>query len=166
MDKKGCCIYLEWLRSCYPGEKIGLIWDAASSHFSDEVKERADELNITLAGIPPGCTSLIQICYLIAKKPIKQTFKTRYVSWKIKSDPGPGGKFKVDRKDVISWLEQSIEDVNESMSRNSMVSKSFIAYGQDFRCEEQTELLEHLAKHEENGVYQSLFRNQQALSLD
>jgi hypothetical protein len=116
-----------------------------------------------MAGLPSG---LIQICDLIASKPIKQAFKTRYVSWKIESDPGPGGRYKVDRKDGISWLEQSIEDVNESISRNSMVSKSFIAYGQDFRREDQTELLEHLAKHEENGVYQSLLRNQQVISLD
>ena len=105
MDKKGCCTYLAWLRSCFPEEKIGSIWDAASSHFSDEVKEKPAELNITLAGIPPGCTSLIQICDLIANKPIKHAFKKRYVSWKIASDPGPGGKYKVDHEYVLSWLE-------------------------------------------------------------
>ncbi|KAL2635852.1 hypothetical protein R1flu_007331 [Riccia fluitans] len=67
-----------------------------SSHFSDQVKEKAADLNITLGGIPHGCTSLIQVCDLIANKPIKLAFKTRYVSWKIASDPGPGGKNKVD----------------------------------------------------------------------
>ena len=85
MDKEGCCTYLEWLRLCYPEEKIGLICDAASSHFSDQVKKKASELNITLAGITPGCTSFIQICDLIANKPIKQALKKRYVSWKISS---------------------------------------------------------------------------------
>ncbi len=62
MDKDGCYTYLEYLASCYPGEKVGLIWDAASSHFSDQIKEKAANLNITLGGIPPGCTSLIQVC--------------------------------------------------------------------------------------------------------
>ena len=166
MTKEGCCIYLEWLCSCYPGEKIGLIWDAASSHFSDEVMEKAAELNVTLGGIPPGCTSLIQICDLIANKPIKQAFKKRYVSWKMRSDPGPGGKYKVERGDVISWLEQSIEDVNTAMSTNSEVSKAFATYGQDFRCEDQSELIAYLGKHEENGVYKSLLQNQQALDLE
>lgn len=166
MDKDGCCTYLEYLASCYPGEKVGLIWDAASSHFSDQVKEKAADLNITLGGIPPGCTSLIQVCDLIANKPIKQAFKTRYVSWKIASDPGPGGKYKVDRKDVISWLEQSIEDVNARMSTRSEVAKAFVTYGQDFRCANQSALAEYLAKHEENGVYQSLIDNQRSLDLE
>ena len=166
MDKDGCCTYLEWLRLCYPGEKIGLIWDAASSHFSDQVKEKAAELDITMAGIPPGCTSLIQICDLIANKAIKQAFKKRYVSWKIASDPGPGGKYKVDRKDVLSWLEQAIEDVNAHMSSGSEVAKAFATYGQDFRRANCCELAAYLAKHEENGVYRSLISNQQSLDLE
>lgn len=166
MDKQGCCIYLEWLRSCYPEEKIGLIWDAASSHFSDQVKEKATELKITMAGIPPGCTSLIQICDLIANKPIKQAFKKKYVSWKIASDPGPGGKYKVDRKDVVSWLEEAIEDVNAHMSSRSAVAKAFATYGQDFRLENSSALAEYLAKHEENCVYRSLISNQQSLNLE
>ena len=167
MDKHGCCTYLEWLRSCYPGqEKIGLIWDAATSHFCDEVMEKAAELNIVLGGIPPGCTSLIQICDFIANKPIKQTFKKRYVSWKIRSDPGPGGKYKVDRKDVISWLEDSMEEVNQKMSTSSQVSKAFAKYGQDYCQEDQSELSAYLAKFEENGVYQSLIDNQRVLDLE
>ena len=69
MDKEDCCLYLEWLRSCYAGEKLGLIWDAATSHFSIEVLKKTDDLDITLGAIPPGCTSFIQICGLIANKP-------------------------------------------------------------------------------------------------
>jgi DDE superfamily endonuclease len=107
MDKHGCYTYSEWLRSCYPGhEKIGLIWDAASSHFCDEVMEKAAELNIVLGGIPPDCTSLIRICDSIVNRPIKQAFKKQYVSWKIRSDPGPGEKYKVET------LEDSMEEVN------------------------------------------------------
>ena len=48
MDKPGCIKYLDWVKSCYPNEKIGLIWDAATSHFSDEVVEKATELDIVL----------------------------------------------------------------------------------------------------------------------
>ena len=123
-------------------------------------------MNITLAGIPPGCTSLIQICDLIANKPIKHAFKKRYVSWKIASDPGPGGKYKVDHEYVLSWLEQAIEDVNAHMSTRSEVAKAFATYGQDFRRPNCSELAEHLAKHEKNGVYRSLLSYQQALNLE
>lgn len=102
----------------------------------------------------------------IANKPIKQAFKTRYVSWKIASDHDPGGKYKVDRKDVSSWLEQSIEDINARMSTCSEVAKAFVTYGQDFRCANQSALAEYLAKHEENDVYQSLIDNQRSLDLE
>ena len=46
----------------------------------------------------------------------------------------------MDRKDIISWLEQSFEDVNESMSTRSEVTKAFASYGQDFRIDNHTEL--------------------------
>jgi len=71
MDKVRCCLYLEYLNSCYPGEKIGLIRDSDLSHFLEDVMSKASELKITLEGISPGCTSLIQICDLIANKQIK-----------------------------------------------------------------------------------------------
>jgi hypothetical protein len=47
----------------------------SSSHFSNDERVEATELNIILRAIPPGCTILIQICDLIADKPIKQAFK-------------------------------------------------------------------------------------------
>lgn len=166
MDKEGCCGYLEWLRSCYPEEKLGLIWDAATSHFCDAVVEKAKELNITLGAIPPGCTSLIQVCDLIANKPIKQAFKKRYVSWKIRSDPGPGGKYKVERSDVIQWLEEAFEEVDNNLASLLRISKAFSAYGQDHRSSDQTAFLQYLAKHEENGVYKSLLENQKCVDLE
>lgn len=166
MDKPGCCKFLDWLSSCFPGEKIGLIWDAATSHLSEDVKEKADELNITLGDIPAGCTSLIQICDLIANKPLKQAFKKRYVSWKIRSDPGPGGKYKVDRRDIITWLEESMEEVNSHMAPQSQIAKAFNTYGQDFRSSEQSKFTEYLAKHEENGVYRALLSNQRSIDME
>ena len=59
MDKVECLLYLEFLKECYPDEKVGLIWDAATSHICDEVIARAESLGIVLGFIPPGCTSLI-----------------------------------------------------------------------------------------------------------
>ena len=42
MDKVGCLLYLEFLKECYPDEKVGLIWDAATSHICYEVIARAE----------------------------------------------------------------------------------------------------------------------------
>lgn len=165
MDKEGCILYLEWLRSCYPEGTIGLIWDAATSHLSEAVASKAAELNIVLGAVPGGCTSIMQICDLIANKPIKQEFKKFYNSWKIRNDPGPSGKYKVEREDVISWLEHSIDQFDKKMSPNQGIAKAFLSYGQDHRSAESTLFQEHLAKHEENGVYRSLIENQSALDL-
>ena len=135
MNKEGCCLYLHWLRSCYPSEKLGLIWDVheATSHFSEHVVNKAASLGITLGAIPPGCTSLIQICDLIVNKPLKQAFKKIYVSWMIRSDHGPGQKYKVERNDVIQWLEEAIEEVHRNLTLDSRISKAFLSYRQDHR---------------------------------
>lgn len=109
---------------------------------------------------------MIQICDLIANKPLKQKFKQLYVAWKIRSDPGPGGKYKVDRKNVISWLEVATEEVNDIFQRNSAIQKAFLTYGQDHRSEDQSELESYLASHEGDGVYKSLLANQQSLELN
>lgn len=128
--------------------------------------EKATELNITWGAIPSGCTSLLQISDLIASNPIEQAFQKRYVSWRIKSDPSPGVKYKVDRKLIIAWHEEVLEEVNAKMSTTSQISKAFVKYGQDFHIEDQSELTAFLAKHEENGIYQSLVNTQQALDLE
>jgi hypothetical protein len=77
---------------------------------------KAAELNITLGAIPPGCTILFQVCDLIVNKPLKQAFKKCDISWKIRSDPGPGEKYKPDRKVVIDWLEEVVEEVEKNLS--------------------------------------------------
>ena len=165
MDKQGYILYLQWLASCYPDEKVGLVWDAASSHLSQDVTKVADELGITLGFIPGGCTSLLQICDLVLNKPPKQSFKEKYVSWKIRSDPGPGGKYKVDRKDIIGWLEHSTEDLSDKLMPTKVIEKAFKKYGQDFRTTDASELDAWLVKNEENGIYKSLLDNQSAFEL-
>ena len=40
--------YLDWLREKYPGEKIGLVWDHAGPHISQEVVAYAHHLGIVI----------------------------------------------------------------------------------------------------------------------
>jgi hypothetical protein len=115
-----------------------LIWDAATSHFCEQVVDKATDLGIILDAIPPGCTSFDQICDLIANKPLKQAFKKRYVSWNIRSDPGPGQKSKIYHKDIIGWLEEAIEEVDSNLLSIFRISKAFLAYGQDHCSQDQT----------------------------
>ena len=86
--------------------KIRLIWDSESRHFYEMVQYNFSELNTTLSGITPGCTSLIQICDLIAKKSIRKEFNNQYVSWKIRSDPGPGENSRSSDKTFYRGLKK------------------------------------------------------------
>ena len=58
MDKALAVVYLDWLATCYPGEKIGLIWDFAAAHKSADVLEHVRSLNIAVCFIPAGPTSI------------------------------------------------------------------------------------------------------------
>jgi hypothetical protein len=63
---------------------------------------------------------------LIANKPIKQAFKKTYVSWKIRNNPGPSGKYRVEQRDI-----DSMEEVFQKLTPNSQTAKVFSMYGQD-----------------------------------
>ena len=52
--------YLELLSNHFNHEPIHLILDLYAAHRTDAVKQRAEELGITLYFIPPGCTDLVQ----------------------------------------------------------------------------------------------------------
>jgi len=109
MDVRTAKVYLDFIISLYPEDAtIGLIWDAASSHICDEVKAYAAELGIVLGFIPAGLTSILQVCDLYCNKPIKGFVKSSFLRWKVSQPLPPGGKYKVDRKQVIGWIEESI----------------------------------------------------------
>ncbi len=166
MDTPTAIQYLDWLLMCYPGERIGLIWDFAAAHKAVDVIDHAAMLGITLAYIPGGLTSILQICDLYVNKPLKQSFKRMYCSWKMQNDPGPGGKYKVPRDNVIQWIEDSVRSFNQNQEDNKGIAHAFKKYGQDFRCEESLDFVQHLSTFSENCIYSSLLENQTAVDFD
>ena len=60
MTSKVFLEYLEWLHNEFQGEPIALILDVYPSHKSDEVKQKAKELNIELLYVPAGGTAMYQ----------------------------------------------------------------------------------------------------------
>jgi DDE superfamily endonuclease len=166
MDGPVAITYLDWLKGCFPNDRIGLIWDFATAHKADDVLGHARELDITVAFIPAGLTSILQVCDLIVNKPIKAAFKRSYCAFKMRNDPGPGGKYVVDRDDVLVWIEEAMKEVNKSQAARNGIGHAFRKYGQDPRCEDTTELLECLTSLQENRIYASLLENQAALDLE
>jgi hypothetical protein len=158
--------YIDWLCSCFEEESIGLIWDSASSHTSEEVLQYAQEKGIAMGFIPGGLTSIMQVCDLVVNKPLKQRFKQLYTAYKLRNDPGAGKKVKVKRDDVLLWLEQAIGDFNEKNLEGRLLEKSFKKYGQDFRVDGFSEEFKaHLHSLSENTIYEALLNNQVALDL-
>ncbi len=160
--------YLKWLTDCFPDEKIGLIWDSASTHVCEDVVNCAEELGLIMGFIPAGLTSVLQVCDMVVNKPLKQRFKQQYCAYKTNTDPGPGGKYKLHRDTILTWLERSFENFNRANEDNKTIQKAFKRYGQDPRVEDfekNEEFVKHLAKLCENSIYNSLITQQEALSL-
>ena len=64
------------------------------------------------------------------------------------------GKLKVYQLNVLVWLEELTEEVNEKILMRSQFSRYFATYVQDFCSGDLSELTEYFAKYAENGVYQ------------
>ena len=62
MDKILAKKYLSWVKSLFPGKKIGIIWDKAAAHISEEVLKHAEELGIVIELLYAGMTSIMQPC--------------------------------------------------------------------------------------------------------
>ena len=133
MDKPTAIDYLDFIRECFPHDVIGLVWDSASIHISDDVLTHAKNIGIVIETIPAGMTSIIQVCDLLCNKPIKQYFKRRYQAWKMRQNIPAGNKYKVKREDVISWLELNILEFNERHNESRSIESMFCSIGHDFR---------------------------------
>ena len=77
IDKKNMK-FLRWLKSKYPGGKIGLFWDRAAGHISSEVLDCATELGIIVELLYAGMTAIMQPCDVWLNKPIKMIIKQLY----------------------------------------------------------------------------------------
>jgi hypothetical protein len=160
-------LYLQqWLRNCFPNDNIGLIWDFAAAHKSDNILNCALQLGITIGYIPAGLTSISQVCDLLINKPLKAAFKKQYCAWKIRNDPSPGKKYKLDRDLIITWAENATNDLNLKFQQDEAVQKAFLKYGQDPRNDNIDLLTAHLASLNENSIYKSLQENHPMLRLE
>ncbi|OQR85418.1 hypothetical protein ACHHYP_11851 [Achlya hypogyna] len=158
MDQATAMDYLDWLSDLFEGERIGLIWDLAAAHKAEEVMQYAEEIGIVLSFIPAGLTSILQVCDLIINKALKAAFKRRYCEFKIKNDPGPGGKYIVARENVLEWIETATREIDSAQTSTSGIAAAFKKYGQDPRAKNADEL-------QENRIYASLLENQTAVDL-
>ncbi|OQS02211.1 hypothetical protein THRCLA_21479 [Thraustotheca clavata] len=100
-------------------------WTHAQQWNICSVLEKAKKLNITIGFIPPGLTSILQICDLIINKLLKASCKKNCCSYKIRSDHGTGGKVQVHRSDILVWVKESICDLQEKLKSTNAIARCF-----------------------------------------
>ncbi|ETP26870.1 hypothetical protein F441_00547 [Phytophthora nicotianae CJ01A1] len=116
--------------------------------------------------IPSGLTSTMQICGLYANRPLKTAIKKKFFRWKVSQTIPPGGKYKVDRVQVIHWVEEAVVVVNEQMETSRKVEYMFNRLGQDPRQSDNQLFQDHMSCLQDNEVYNSLLLNQTAEGLE
>ena len=165
MDKILAKKYLSWLKSLFPGKKIGLIWDKAAAHVSQEVLEHAKELGIVVELLYAGMTSIMQPCDIWLNRAFKKYLQDKYYEYKNSLHLQTGQKVNVPREQIISWVEEAIQHHNAKQKQTRKVAQIFAKCGLDPFDMEKGAFKAHLETLKEDSIYNSLVKNQQACEL-
>jgi len=160
MDKIIAKKFLHWLRGLYPGKKIGLIWDRAAAHISDEVVQCAKELGIIVELLHAGMTAIMQPCDIWLNKAIKTIVKKLYYAYKNSLKLETGQKVEVPREQIITWIEQAVREVDVGQRRTRKIASIFEQCGLNPHDLEKVQLGMHLQSLSEDSIYDSLIQNQ------
>ncbi|RHY02734.1 hypothetical protein DYB25_011496 [Aphanomyces astaci] len=120
-------------------KKVLLLWDDFSAHFTDDVVQRAAELHVVLARVPPTFTWMCQPADVAWMKPIKATMRRQWVAFlrtQIQLNGGGGGKtFHLgtpERWDLVEWISEAWDTLPATTIISGFVKCQII----DAACEE------------------------------
>ena len=102
--------YLEWLSERVNRRKCHLIWDLHSSHRNEEVKTKANELEINLQYVPAGQTGFWQPLDAGIFGAIKMEAKTKF-DVKV-MEAGPGGESSIGIFQALEILYEIWKDLD------------------------------------------------------
>jgi hypothetical protein len=161
-------IYLEKLRQVYAGVKaIGLVWDKASCHCSEEVLAYLNESNKTFSPrmivefIDAGLTSVHQPPDVVVNKPLKVEIRSQYEDMIASRARNirfiPGELVMVSRKELVSIVEHAYKTIkNQNKSGKTFIRDSFELCGLNPWVQSTEKFQQHLDRLSENGNYKSL----------
>ncbi|GAB9476552.1 hypothetical protein Gpo141_00013615, partial [Globisporangium polare] len=170
--------YAAFVARQFPDKQVGLIWDTASSHVSAEVLEYIAQLGVTVGFIPPGLSSVMQVCDHVfgAKRSVQNHVMERFVDRKFSQQgeqqqqaPVDGGKCRVERSSVLQWIDAAVTRVCESVSEDAGVRRVFRMLGQDptvTNDEPSEELERHLQTLSDETIAQLLTESQLVQHLE
>ena len=129
-------LVVQWLELNLSGntEKILLLLDKFSGHWTDEVLNKCEELSITLMEIPAGCTSVSQPVDVAWNRPFKNHIRKAWAE-RLIAMCSDGGKLKApERCEVVEWIINSWNKV-------SSIEGGFMAAHLVDVAAEQTEII-------------------------
>lgn len=94
-----------------------LVWDDFSGHWTDKVIRKAQDLNVTLLKVPPGCTGLSQPADVAWNRPFKHQLQLKWMEF-MRNQLSGGPKeapIKIippSRRDVVSWVDYSWKNLS------------------------------------------------------
>ncbi|POM68454.1 LOW QUALITY PROTEIN: hypothetical protein PHPALM_15386 [Phytophthora palmivora] len=102
------------------GEKILLLWDDFSGHWTSAVEQYAESINVVLMRIPPGYTSTCQPADIAWMKPFKLELRGLWVEYlqqqlRAHQESGAPGKFKLEapsRATLMTWMTNAWENLS------------------------------------------------------
>jgi len=165
MDKVIAKKFLHWLKAKFPGKKIGLIWDKAAAHVSDEVMKCAEDLGIVVELLFAGMTSIMQPCDIWLNKAIKSHIRNSYVSYKNSLQLETGAKVIVPRETMITWIEQAVRAVDAKQRKTRKIASVFTQCGLNPHDMEKVDFGSHLQSLSEDSIYNSLIQNQRTVEF-
>ena len=161
-------IFLVSLQKLYPTKRvIGIIWDKASSHFSEEVKDYIEQSNkevtpkIVVDFVDSGLTSVYQPPDVVINKPLKKEIRSQYehlmsIRYK-KQKYEPGKTVAVSREEVVQIVENAYHSINmKNNTGEKFIRNYFDKCGLNPWSKDINAFKKHLKSLSENSIYKSL----------
>ena len=171
MSGQAFIVYLESLRRMFLGNRIGLIVDHFSGHYSQEVKSYIEDTNgrdntyIMIKMIPKGLTSVLQVGDVginhDLKVLVKQDFQERIAA---KRFGIVENKLRIDRLQFLDIVEGAFKTLMKEKS-DEWIRDLFKKCGQDPEEHDGGRFEKHLKECESRGM-KVLERPRSALALD
>jgi len=170
-------LYVGWLMDHFKGKRIGLIIDYAPSHCNAEMDKWIEKLNeehavsgtkIFIEWIDKGLTSVYQPGDIAINKPLKDRIRESYhqhISAIAHGNFQAGQKIKISRETLLGFIEKAFASINQEQKRSKSIYKSFRMCGLNPWDDKLEHFTAHLDSLEQNKLYATLLKNQEALQL-
>ena len=118
-------VLVPYLQNRAQGAPALLVLDQFSAHWTENVRNRLEELGIDVHKIPGGCTGYVQPIDVGIGKPFKDRVRAKWWEWMLSLDPAAAAVASVTRPQAISWVRESWDDIPAQIARNAWLKTDY-----------------------------------------